>query len=458
MNPDLDLRAGARFNRLNMKQRIIIFTVLLISLILSGCGNLGTAVVLWPPEESRWEPGDLLKVKDESLLRNTYIVNLPEKRRLKEEIDKWRLKLFKREKDAVKFSQKMGEWQYVYGECLYQGLPMRSDPTNTSERIFRFRKGDIMKVLGREPGPVPVGNLEGYWYHVIAEGGIEGYVFDYYLQVMRVKDGETTVLNARNTDDPVLDNLLAEPWRPNMFGDMIENHQIDLTLFKPEYGLFPDSENKTLTLRLPGISMEETWTDIVPAGPKRYDFLGTSFRITINSETFISVQYNYNGNEHYEAFIRLETSIPDVIQKEQERRDTILQHLLDAGPVYGSRAYGELAIHEDGGFTWSGKSALISRGILTTAAGNNGRIELNYFKEPGIAGSHEGVLGLRFDNGETVQFLYAFEDDGLRLLFVPKNAIENHRVKTDQFIDPVRLFFKPLSVNKTEDGVALPDR
>jgi len=458
MSTDLDALETARFNRLNMKNRITIIIALFILLSLTGCGNLGTAVILWPPAESRWKPGDLLTVKDESLLRNTYIVNLPENRRLKEEIDTWRLRIFKREKDALSFSSDMGEWQYVYGECLYQGLPMRSDPSNTSSRIFRFRKGDHVKVLGREPGPVQVGNLEGYWYHVIAEGGIEGYVFDYYLRIMSVRNGETTVLNARSTDDPLLDNLLAEPWRPSMFNDMIEDRQIDLTLFRTVYGLFTDSEDQTLTLQLPDISFTETWTEIVPAGPKRYDFLGTSFRITVNSEYFISVQYNLDGKEHFEAFVRLNGSIPDIIEGEQNRREAVLTHLMEMGPVYGSRAYGELAFHEDGVFTWSGKSSLISRGILSSEAGNNGHLKFNYFKEPEIAGSHEGVLNLRFENGEEIQFLYAFEDEGLRLLFVPENAIENRRVETDQFIDPIRLFFKPLTTVKTENGVALPER
>ncbi|MCK5249923.1 MAG: hypothetical protein KAJ98_08165, partial [Spirochaetaceae bacterium] len=107
------------------KNRTIVLATTLILLTLSGCGNLGTAVVLWPPEDSRWEPGDLVTVKDESFLRSTYIVNLPNQRRLKEEIDQWRLRLFRREKEAVTFASNMGDWQHVYAECLYQGLPMR---------------------------------------------------------------------------------------------------------------------------------------------------------------------------------------------------------------------------------------------------------------------------------------------------------------------------------------------
>ena len=53
--------------------------------LIVGCGKLGTAVMLWPPEGSRWEPGQLVVVKDESFLRDTYIVNIPGQRRLKEE-------------------------------------------------------------------------------------------------------------------------------------------------------------------------------------------------------------------------------------------------------------------------------------------------------------------------------------------------------------------------------------
>lgn len=444
--------------RSRMKNIITLLFASVVLTVLSGCGNMGTAVVLWPPEDSRWEPGDLVTVKDESILRSTYIINLPNQRRLKEEIDQWRLRLYSREKNAIDFAAGMGEWQNVYAECLYQGLPMRSEPSNTASRLYRFRENDRMKVLGRIPGPVQVGNLEGYWYQVVADGGVEGYVFDYYLRVMEIKNGETIILNARSTDDPVLDNLLSGPWRPGVYGDMISNRQIDLNVFKPEYGLFPDFEEKSLTLQLPEMSLTENWSEIVPAGPDRYDFLGTSFRITVNSEYFISVQYNLDGTEHYEAFVRLTHSIADTIDFELSRREAVLEQLLEKGPIYGSRAYGELAILEDGTFTWSGKSSLISRGIITSAAGNTGRLEFDHFAEPAIAGLHEGVLSLRFDNGEAVRFLYAFEEGGLRLLLVPGNAIDDHRVRTDQYIDPIRLFFVSLGPPESDEGIALPDR
>ena len=411
--------------------------------LLSACGNLGTAVVVWPPEESRWVPGDLVTVKDESFLRSTYIVNLPDQRRLKEEIDQWRIRLFRRKRTAAAWAAGMGEWRDVYAESLFQGLPMRSEPSNTAKRIFRFREGDLVKVLGREPGPVPVGNLEGFWYHVLAYGGVEGYVFDYHLRVTRISGGETEILNARNRDDPDLENFLSSPWRPKYFGDMVSTGRINLNLFKPEYGLFPNQENQTLYLRLPDISHSAQWTEIVSAGPKRYDFLGTGFRVTVNSRSFVSVQYNIDGKERYEAYVRLDRGINAVRADENARRAAVFNRLLKNGPTYDSRAYGTLSFIDRNRFTWSGKSALISRGIISSQAGPEGAVIFDSFMDSSIARSHNGVLSLRFDNGETVRFLYSFERGGLRMLYVPPSSIASGLVKTDQYLEPVQLFFIP---------------
>ena len=444
-----------------MKSRTKTYSIIaavILAVFLGGCSKIGTGVVLWPPEESSWEPGDLTTVKDESFLRSTYIVNLPDQRRLKEEIDQWRVRLFKREKDAVAWAADMGEWRDVYAECMYQGLPMRDEPSNTSNRIYRFRDGDYMKVLGRGEGPVQVGNLEGYWYHVLADGGVEGFVFDYHLRVMKVSGDEMEILNARDTDDPVLDSLLDAPWRPQYFIEMVNRSQIDLETFRTEYGFFPNPVEQTLYLKVPGAEILETWTEIIPAGRNRYDFQGTSFRVTVNNSSFISVQYSDGTTERFEGFVRLGRDVYDIVTDEQERRSAVLERLVTRGPSYGSRAYGELSILEDGSFSWSGKSSLISRGIISTSAGNSGRLEFDHFIDAVISGSNDGILSFRFDGGDVARFLYAFEDDGLRLLYIPPNMIGEKRVKTDQFIDPVRIFFVPLAPAESEEGIDLPDR
>jgi len=437
---------------------MILFNLLLSAALLTGCGNLGTGVVIWPPEDGIWEPGDLVTVKDESILRNTYIVYLPDQNLLKKEIEKWRLHLHRKKKDAVLFSTNLGEWRQVYAECRYQGLPMRSETNNTSTQIYRFREGEMMKVLSRNSNPVQVGNLEGYWYRVVAEGGIEGYVFDYYLQVVEIVNGEKRTFNVRNMNDPVLNAILTENWRPEFYNNMIEKRQIDLTVFKPEYGFFPDAATKTLSLRLPRHSIDETWTEAVPIGRNRYDFIDTSFRITSNNEDLISVQYNEGSREYLETFVRFEGNIEEIIEKEKTRRKSIIAKLIEQGPRFNSNVYGEMAVFDAGRFTWIGKSSLISRGILSSGAGNSGVIELDYFVDPAISLAHEGVLGFMFDSGEAARFLYAFEDGALRLLHVPYNAIKDKIVRFDQYSNSVRLLFFPLSPIKLKSDDDIPDR
>lgn len=412
--------------------------------ILSGCGNIGTGVMIWPPEDSDWTPGDIVRVRGESMLRNTYLVNHPHQRRSKEEIKKWRIKKFNRKKQAEEYAAGLGEWRHVFAECLYQSLPMRSKPSNMSDHIFSFREGELVKVLGRTPEPEKVGNLEGYWYKVLAEGGVEGYVFDYYLRVTRNVGASREVLNERKSFDPVLANLLRTEWRPRSFEAMLSGNQIDLDLFKPEYGLFFEVENSKITLRKPGISISEFWTEIVPAGRNRYVFLDTGFRITVNSEDFISAQYSYEGKDHSRAFVHLDQDIEAIIAREVGRRKSELNRIVQLGPIYYSRIYGEFTVREDATFTWSRKSALISKGIISSEAGNTGTIEFDHFIKPSIAAEHDGAFSLEFVDGETAQFLYAFEDEGLRLLHVPGNVINQRLIMTDQYIHPTRLSFTPL--------------
>jgi len=414
-------------------------------IILLGCGSFGTGVVLWPPEDSHWTPGDIVRVKGESILRDTYIVNHPDGGRIREEIDKWRIKEFNGKKEAAEYAANLGEWQYVFAECLYQGLPMRSEPSNMSDRIFSFRGGELVKVLGRTSEPEKVGNLEGYWYRVLAEGGVEGYVFDYYLRVAKKLGDTSEILDERESFDLPLVNLLRTEWHPKNFEAMLASNQIDLERFRPEYGLFFDPESSKITLRNPGISISEFWSDIVPAGRNRYVFLDTNFRITINSEGFISAQYIYKGKDYIRPFVHLDQDVETVIAREMERRKAELNRLFQLGPAYYSRIYGEFTVHKDGTFTWSRKSALISRGIVSFEAGNTGTMKFDHFIKPSIAARYNGAFSLDFGNRETVQFLYAFEDEGLRLLHVPKNVINQQLIITDQYIHPTRLSFTRLS-------------
>ncbi len=438
----------------------MLIAILMITLLsgLSGCGKLGTAVVLWPPEDSIWETGDLVTVHDESLLRKTYIVNLPNQRRMKEEIDQWRLRLFRGVNEASTWAASMMDWRNVYAECLYQGLPMREEPNNLSSQVYRFRQGDLIKILSQEPGPVQVGNLKGYWYKVLAFGGMEGYVFDYYLNVMRFDENGREIINTKEAEDARLNSFLTSLWHPKYFNDMIAKGNINLRLFRPEYGLFIDTEAQSISLNLPNKTLTEVWTDIIPLSADRYDFHGSSFRVTINNENFVSIQYNINGVEYFDGFERLSVNISDIIRNEINRQNLVLAKLMENGPSYGSRTYGNLEILEKGQFVWSTKSSLISQGLLTINAGNTGSIVLGLFLSAELSSRYEGAISFRFENGETLPFLYSFEGRDLRLLYVRENAIEKEVIHTDQFLNPVHIFFKKIDLNNLESvhSIAIP--
>ena len=417
---------------------------LICLVILLGCRNIGIGVVLWPSENSNWAPGDIVRMRGESILRDTYIVSIPNGRNLREEIDKWRIKEFNGREEAEEYAANLEEWKHVYAECLHQSLPMRSEPSNISNRIFSFREGELVKVLGRTSESERVGNLEGYWYRVLAEGGVEGYVFDYYLRVTRTLGDRSEILNERKFSDSALVNLLRAEWRPSYFETMLASNQIDLERFRPEYGLFFDPERNKITLRNSGISIDESWAEIIPTGQNQYAFLDTSFRITLNSDKFISVQYLYKGKDYLRAFVHLNQDVEAVIAREMERRKAALNRMVQLGPVFYSRIYGEFTVQENGTFAWSRKSALISEGIISSEAGNTGMIKFDHFVKPSIAAEHNGAFSLEFSSGEIVQFLYAFEGEELRLLHVPKNVINQRLIMTDQYIRPVRSFFTRL--------------
>ena len=425
------------------RNRLLAFLPLAFVLALAGCSRLGTAVVIWPPVDSEWSPGDVVPAKDESLLRKTYRIGIPGSKELGE-IDTWRVRLFPKEKEAVAWAATWADWKDTWADATSQGLPVRSAQDNQATQVYRLRDGETMKVMAKGDGPVQVGNLQGTWYKVLTEGGVEGYVFDYNLTVYVLQDGNKLVLNSKDVGNPQIDDFLSAPWYPDYYRSMVQDGTIDLTEMRSDYGLFPDPAAKTLVLKLKDADLRETWTEVVSAGRDRYDFVGTSFRVTFN-QGYVGVQYIADGREVSQAFVRLNQDVDALIRQERERRDAVLAQLVDNGPAYGSRTYGDISFSQDGTFTWTGKSALISRGLLTQDTGNRGRLLLDRFISPTLSGRHAGALALRFDSGDTAVFLYAFEDGGLRLTYVPPSAVDRKVVRTDQFIDPVRLFFAPVA-------------
>lgn len=350
--------------------------------------------------------------------------------------------LFEREDDFISARENFASHRDSFAQCQ-KNLPLREKPDSDSKNIYKLREGQILKVLDREENEVTIGNLTGYWYKLLTEDGVTGYTFDYYLTVYDLnKDGTQTVLNRREEEDIVLDNIIDAFWRPDYYRSMIRDGMIDMNSFKEEYRFYINSSSKSIHIQTAERELSEKYEKITSTGFKKYAFLGTTVRIEVYSETHISVQYNYENREYKEAFVRLSRPVDEILSSAQEARDEMLFDLIDNGPVYTSQGYGQLEFKEGGRFNWIMKDALITRRVVSSAAGNSGRISFNLFPDKSIKAKYDGGFYLIFSNGETLSFLYSKKDDGLQILHIPSRHVdENGVVLTDNFYDPINMFF-----------------
>ncbi len=428
--------------QIKQRSRNILFFIFLTSLILSlgGCSRrVGHGVIVWSDQEGL-PTGAVTDILSESQIRKSYIVQIKgTKDRF--ELPAWRVKFFEKAAPAEEFAAEFKEWASVYAFTDKASLPMREKPDASSDRVYKLREGQEIKVLGRGE-EMEVGRFTGYWYEVLTDDGAEGYCFDAYLTVYSLNDKqEMVVQNEKDSSDPQLEAFLDTQWRPEYFQDMLTRKQIDLKLFKPDYGLFIDRATSTITLNTPERAVQANFDSVTRIGANRYDFAGTSFRITINSEYFVSVQYKHEGLEVSEAFLKISSDVNEVIANEVLRREELLQDFITRGPEMSSQAYGTILFENSGRFTWIDKSSLISQQVLTVSAGNSGRVSFEMFPQTRIQSHYDGVMTFRFDSGEAADFLYSIRDAGASLLYVNERYIEDRVVTTDQFFDPIQMYF-----------------
>ncbi|MBF9014382.1 MULTISPECIES: SH3 domain-containing protein [unclassified Oceanispirochaeta] len=417
---------------------LVLLIILMIS-TMSCSRKLGYGVIMWSDQDGL-NTGVLTKILKESRIRESYILEVKDTKD-RFEIPVWRVRFFEKSSDAEKFASSYEEYIHVFAYSNKQGLPMREEASTSSERIYKLREGQEIKILGRGEKE-KVGRFDGFWYTVLSDDGVEGYVFDALLTVYSLNDQqEMIVQNQKDTSDPLLDSFFGTAWRPDTYQGMISRRQIDLALFRPDYGLYADLENMTISLKTIDKEVTETFDKVTRIGANRYDFSGTSFRITINSEYFISVQFKYDGLEISQAFIKLPEDVNTTISREKERRTAMLQDFIDRGPEMSSQAYGTILFENAGRFTWIEKSSLISQQVLTVSAGNSGYVSFRNFPSDQIRSRYDGVITFNFESGETADFLYTMRDAGASLLYVDERYIIERIVTNDQFFSPIQMFF-----------------
>ena len=338
----------------------------------------------------------------------------------------------------------MGEHKHAYARVKLDGLPMRSNPDNTSNQVYRLKLGQLVKILWFGEGvPVLKGGkpMDGQWYEVITEDGVRGWCFSYNLTIYDERESESSEnTNLAQEKDAELEAVLNEFWYPEHYRKMINNRQVDLDKMSLTWGFFPGLRSGIARVELQNTRLSFPYTKITKIGNK-YLFEGSNLSLQIRGQDIITLEFSdTNGKLRQENFITLNASPENIINNEIKRREAVIDKIAETSSEFTSENFGSLKILPDGQFIWSGYN-LLSPSIIPSGAGSSGKVSLKHFLDKKLSGDYEGVLSFKFEKtSEQVVFMYSISSKGLRLEAVESSSIQDNIV-TRRSLDPVILFF-----------------
>lgn len=417
---------------------VIVISVFFSVLASCGGGSQGYAVLLWPPEGSSLEYGNVVTITDSSDVEETYTVR-PSEDAERVTVPQWRVEVFGSEERAREFAGEFEDYAETFATAERQALPVREDADRTSNIVYRLRRGEEAKVISRSDQPSDEAGFVDYWYEVLTRDGSRGWAFGYYLS--GIEGSGAGGEEDSPVDDPILSRFLSTTWRPVYFSRMLDSGRIELERFRADYGLFPEPEENRIRLNLEDQSATFEYEGWSRGRSREFVARGAPFSVIVRSENVISIQYTTGGEGHNIAMQSIERNIEEVRREEQERREEQYASLRSRGNRLVSNAYGNILLRDDGAFRWSRYSRLVPS-VIPSSAGASGHIRFDHFLSEGLAEDYEGALSFRFVGAENqpVVFLYQFVSGGLRLAHAPSDNIRD-KVVLRESLSPVILFF-----------------
>ncbi len=407
--------------------------LLLLSVFFVSCsgGSIGYGVLLWPSDDVPLEAASLVKIISESSIEDTYIIE-NETGGDKYSLSQWRVEFYDDRENAEKAAQAYRPFADQMALSTEVGLPVRADDDAASDRVYRLRKNEEIKVLSRSNNEQTVGTYQGYWYKILTADGTVGYCFDHYLIIY--SNGEKEEVLARHDKDPRIEDFLATTYYPERFLHLIDRGTIDLDTLRPEFGLFPDAQNNRILINNSKYRFDEPYTGISEAGNNRYLFDDTSLYVTFQNTappvTSVILQFKIDTTDVTARYV----AIPDLeefLTQETERRDNALKTIIESGSDFSSSAYGTLHIEETGQFEWTDNNRLIPS-VLKPHFGKGGVIRFDRFLSASLNRDYDGAASFHFQGAsrnEAVSFLYSLEQQGLRLTLVTDENISDFVVQ-----------------------------
>ncbi len=418
---------------------ICLFSIFLTVGIFSGCGNkdLGYSVVLWSSDEHGIVDGDILRVIIRSNITKTYTVQKLDSTSNEDffDIPLWQITEPVSLRQAKKKAQQYVECAHKFASVKIAGLPIRSEPVNTSKQLYRLRDREVIRVLYKGEGAA-VSGIEGDWYKVLTKDGTSGWCFSYNLDLFDGSTAENPVFvvegEAPQNEDDVLELLASKKWYPSYYSEMVKNHTIDLARMDKSYGFNLDKENSKVALAFYDIEEQEvrkrewTYTGFMKVSRNRFMFEGTNLQIFLKDDSTLSAQFSDNsGITQSCEMASLTDDIESVISGEKNRRASILNGLTGSGP-YSSASYGTLSFNGNN-FSWSDYDILVPNPIDEGLSGN-GTVSIKYLLNPSLQAQFAAIVTFNFYGGSPVNFYYKKTGEGIRLEYA-QSQIEDNVVK-----------------------------
>tara|TARA_B100000614_G_scaffold204578_1_gene186408 strand:- start:115 stop:1398 length:1284 start_codon:yes stop_codon:yes gene_type:complete len=423
-----------------MKRISVKLIILLAVLSLAACSSqpIGYAVVLWPEPDSGLAEGELLPVVTESDIQETVGLEVED---ATVSVDAWRVMRFEDQAAAQSFVDGFSQWATVYGRSLRTALPVRERADRTTTRVYRLRDGELVKILDREDEESNEAGLVDYWYRVLTREGITGWVFGYHLELTGASGRSTQSSAQQDSTTRLLEDIAGVDWRPDYFDRMIQSGRVVLSRFGPRFGLFGDTEAQEFRLVLPDVQRTFSYTAVSSPSENTIRLEGTDLQLTISGDRSLQAQYNINGRERATTFVRIEDDLQEVIEAEQERRRQQLDQILSRGNGLVSTAFGTMSLGERGTVNWTGYDRLVPT-VLPSSFDGTASLEFSLFLADDLRGRYDGALQMQLGSGRSTAFLYTLVEDGLRLVYVPPQLVNDDNVVEEEPISPVVMFYR----------------
>lgn len=401
----------------------------MLSVILCSCsGILGYSIVLWSIEDEdssvMISDGAIVPVYIKSNISHVYVIGVPGTKE-KIEVPLWKLTEPESRGKTLRLSERYAEYSHQYAVCVLDGLPVRSDPVNTSRQVYRLRKGEVIRALYEGTGAIPtngVSSLEGKWLRVLTADGTLGWCFSHNLRLFEMNEDGSAGLGAEEAQvqeaDKTLADMLLTKWYPDYYSSMISSGNIDLVYMRSGYGFDTGASSGTVAIRTPLLNLEYPFRGATKIDDRIYKFNDAPVQVTVRSPSSLLVQYtDERGMPRSYSFIALpkETNVDALIEAEILRRKEAYNSLRALGPDFKSSNYGTLSFTGDNAFTWRGFTLLVPT-VISRNARTGGTVSMQYFLPAALKKDWDGVITFAFEGmQEEVNFLYKKESTGLRL-------------------------------------------